>query len=226
MTWIAAQAVYASCRHFTSCVIQVHTVWRTVPRSAFKCDSAAMPACRDLGETFKWAFVGTSNADTAFFADAAHNTVKDLDADMPFFLTGTLIMCPCHLTIMCIPIVWYIRVRYKLGRVPRQLLAVLHQEQALTALRGSYASDWSLPGFADNSWFGDAVFSAAYHPNPSAPSCVPCNYSRNTSELAVLRPVGCPCRPEQLCLADKDQQVFPNASQYCGIPRYLSSALC
>ena len=76
---------------------------------------------------------------------------------------------------------------------------------------------------ADNMWFGDGVFSAAYHPNPSAPSCVPCNYSRNTSELAVGRPMGCPCSPGQLCQADKDQSIFPNASQYCGIPRYLYS---
>ena len=88
---------------------------------------------------------------------------------------------------------------------------------------GSCASEVIFSGRADNIWFGDAVFSAAYHPNPSAPSCVPCNYGRNTSELAVLRPMGCPCRPEQLCLADKDQQIFPNASQYCGIPRYLHS---
>ena len=80
-----------------------------------------------------------------------------------------------------------------------------------------------LLGHADNMWFGDGVFSAAYRPNPSAPSCVPCNYSRGTSELAVPRPAGCPCRPEQLCQADKDQQIFPNASQYCGIPRYFES---
>ena len=50
-----------------------------------------MPCCaarRDLGDTFKWAFLGTSNTDTAIFVDAAHNVVKGLDADMPYFLTG------------------------------------------------------------------------------------------------------------------------------------------
>ena len=47
-----------------------------------------------LERRFKWAFIGTSNADTAFFADAAHDIVKDLDPDMPYFLTGTLIMLP------------------------------------------------------------------------------------------------------------------------------------
>ena len=91
--------------------------------------------------------------------------------------------------------------------------------------RGGHASNRTPSAHADNMWFGDEVFSAAYHPNPSAPSCVPCNYSRNTSELAVLRPAGCPCRPEQLCQADKAQQVFPNASLYCGIPRYLHSTI-
>ncbi len=45
---------------------------------------------------------------------------------MPYFLTGTLIMCPYHLSTMCFLIVWHMRVRCKLGRVPRQLLAVLH----------------------------------------------------------------------------------------------------
>ena len=46
-------------------------------------------ALRDLGPTsFKWAFVGTRNADTAFFADAAARAVEGLDPDVPSLLTG------------------------------------------------------------------------------------------------------------------------------------------
>ncbi len=44
--------------------------------------------CRDLGDTFKWAFFGTTNTYTAIFSDAASNIVKGLDHDMPYFLTG------------------------------------------------------------------------------------------------------------------------------------------
>ena len=43
---------------------------------------------RDLGATFKWVFFGTTNTDTAIFVDAAQNIVKDLDHNMPYFLTG------------------------------------------------------------------------------------------------------------------------------------------
>lgn len=68
-------------------------------------------------------------------------------------------------------------------------------------------------------WFADRPFGDNYHPNPKAPSCVPCNYSKSTAELAVPRPQGCPCRPELLCQADTDQSVFPSVSKYCGIPR-------
>ena len=57
----------------------------------------ALPVCRDLGETFKWAFLGTSNTDTAIFVDAAHSVLKGLDADMPYFLTGQELSCmPCQ----------------------------------------------------------------------------------------------------------------------------------
>ena len=45
-------------------------------------------ALRDLGISFKWAFVGTCNADTAFFADAAARVVEGLDPNVPFLLTG------------------------------------------------------------------------------------------------------------------------------------------
>jgi len=47
-------------------------------------------SCRDLGDTFKWAYFGPSNTDTAVFLDAAENMVKGLDADMPYFLSGDL----------------------------------------------------------------------------------------------------------------------------------------
>ncbi len=45
-------------------------------------------AYRDLGDTFKWAYFGTSNADTAFFPRGAANAVKGLDPDMPIILSG------------------------------------------------------------------------------------------------------------------------------------------
>ena len=80
--------------------------------------------------------------------------------------------------------------------------------------------------YADNMWFGDGAFAEAYHPNPSAPACVPCNYSMDTSELTVPRPMGCPCRPELLCQADQHQSIFPDISKYCGIPRSAAMADC
>lgn len=56
-------------------------------------------AYHDLGDTFKWAFVGTMNADTAFFPRAAANAIKDLDPNMPYFLTGVAIVASqCLLT--------------------------------------------------------------------------------------------------------------------------------
>ena len=44
--------------------------------------------CRDLGATFKWVFFGTTNTDTAIFVDAAQNIVRDLDHNVPYFLSG------------------------------------------------------------------------------------------------------------------------------------------
>ena len=41
---------------------------------------------RQLGDSFKWLFY--TDDDTMFFLDAAINVVKDLDPDMPYFLTG------------------------------------------------------------------------------------------------------------------------------------------
>ncbi len=43
---------------------------------------------RQLGDSFKWLFY--TDDDTMFFLDAAVNVVKDLDPDMPYFLTGFL----------------------------------------------------------------------------------------------------------------------------------------
>ena len=66
----------------------------TVLRSFYEGDTRAalVPflAYRDLGDTFKWAYFGPSNTDTAVFLDAAENMVKGLDADMPYFLSGDL----------------------------------------------------------------------------------------------------------------------------------------
>lgn len=47
-----------------------------------------------LGDTFKWAYFGTLNTHTAFFPEAAARSVRGLDPDMPYFLTGT----PLHHT--------------------------------------------------------------------------------------------------------------------------------
>ncbi|CAK0783338.1 hypothetical protein CVIRNUC_006537 [Coccomyxa viridis] len=87
--------------------------------------------------------------------------------------------------------------------------------------------DHTMPYFlSDNMWFGDGAFAEAYHPNPYAPACVPCNHSMDTSELTVPRPMGCPCRPELLCQADLNQSIFPDVSKYCGIPRSAAMADC
>ena len=40
------------------------------------------------GTSFRWAFVGTPDAHTAFFPDAAAHVTRGLDADVPYFLTG------------------------------------------------------------------------------------------------------------------------------------------
>lgn len=87
-------------------------------------------------------------------------------------------------------------------------------------------TDSYVVSYADNMWFGDGAFAEAYHPNPYAPACVPCNHSMDTSELTVPRPMGCPCRPELLCQADLNQSIFPDVSKYCGIPRSAAMADC
>ncbi len=50
------------------------------------CDAAN----RGLNDSFKWLFYGDD--DTVFFLKGAMNVVKDLDPNMPYFLTGTF----CH----------------------------------------------------------------------------------------------------------------------------------
>lgn len=42
--------------------------------------------CRHYGNTYKWLFYGDD--DTVFFLDAAMEVVKDLDPELPYFLTG------------------------------------------------------------------------------------------------------------------------------------------
>lgn len=205
-----------------------HAVIQTNPCHLQLPWSCPHPVCRDLGETFKWAFLGTSNTDTAIFVDAAHNIVKELDADMPYFLTGETDILALSFCTQDRPwsALWegcrQAGVRLEMERASmRPCCTMTVFDYGQPHVRGGLQTTGPFSDHADNMWFGDAVFSAAYHPHTSAPSCVPCNYSRDTSELAVVRPAGCPCRPEQLCQADKDQQIFPNASQYCGIPRYL-----
>ena len=48
-------------------------------------------ALKVLGETFRWAFVGTPDAQTAFFPAAAVHITAGLDANVPYFLTGVLL---------------------------------------------------------------------------------------------------------------------------------------
>ena len=45
-------------------------------------------ALQHVGPTFKWAFVGTPDAETAFFPAAAAHLVGGLDHNMPYLLTG------------------------------------------------------------------------------------------------------------------------------------------
>jgi hypothetical protein len=47
-------------------------------------------AYRNVKDTFKWVFIGSSDADTAFFPRAAANVVRNLNPDMPYFLTGNV----------------------------------------------------------------------------------------------------------------------------------------
>ena len=49
-------------------------------------------AFQALGDTFRWAFVGTPDAETAFFPHAAAHITRGLDADVPYFLTGALLL--------------------------------------------------------------------------------------------------------------------------------------
>ena len=52
---------------------------------------------RQLGDSFKWLFY--TDDDTMFFLDAAINIVKDLDPNMPYFLTG--VPLPHRLLLSC-----------------------------------------------------------------------------------------------------------------------------
>lgn len=52
-------------------------------------DASCDAANRGLNESFKWLFYGDD--DTVFFLEGAMNVVKDLDPNMPYFLTGA----PC-----------------------------------------------------------------------------------------------------------------------------------
>ncbi len=51
-------------------------------------------AYSSLGDSFKWAYFGTLNTDTAFFPEAAARAVAGLDPDEPYFLTGDA--CSLH----------------------------------------------------------------------------------------------------------------------------------
>jgi hypothetical protein len=61
---------------------------RTGTAGASRAALAPFLALRQLGPTFKWAFVATSDADTAFFARAAARMVQGLDPEVPYLLTG------------------------------------------------------------------------------------------------------------------------------------------
>ena len=69
----------------------------------------------------------------------------------------------------------------------------------------------------------------SHHPHSEAPLCVPCNYTGNTSTLDFHYPVGCPCRPADLCAADHKGNAPPDISvcvyiwnmQYIAISQFL-----
>ena len=55
---------------------------------------APLLALRDLDSAFKWAFFSTADTETVFFPHAAANLVKDLNPDLPYFLTGHFVRAP------------------------------------------------------------------------------------------------------------------------------------
>lgn len=60
-----------------------------------------------------------------------------------------------------------------------------------------------------------------HHPHEKAPVCVPCHYTKNTSDLPFPSPPGCPCTPEILCNADVGQEFLAKSGPRgaCGMPR-------
>ena len=67
--------------------------------------------------------------------------------------------------------------------------------------------------YADHMWWQEYLDGhpdkikpgSIYHPHEKAPVCVPCHYTKNTSDLPFPSPPGCPCTPEILCNADVGQ---------------------
>lgn len=45
-----------------------------------------------LGDTYKWMLYGDD--DTIFFVEGVQNLVKDIDPNLPYFITGKLSSCP------------------------------------------------------------------------------------------------------------------------------------
>ena len=78
---------------------------------------------------------------------------------------------------------------------------------------------------ADNMWYSEHMAKASSHPNQASPQCVPCNYTKDVTQLRWPMPRGCPCRPEDLCNADK-AGTFSKHGRPCGMPRCIADVAC
>ena len=47
-----------------------------------------------FGDTYKWMLYGDD--DTMFFAEGIQNLVKDIDPNMPYFITGKVLCIVCY----------------------------------------------------------------------------------------------------------------------------------
>ena len=57
-----------------------------------------------------------------------------------------------------------------------------------------------------------------HHPAPTAPRCLPCNYTVDVSLLPMKMASGCPCTPALMCsVVHGYKDLFSPRS--CGIPR-------
>ena len=71
---------------------------------------------------------------------------------------------------------------------------------------------------ADNMWWSEHMKTVHQHPAPTAPRCLPCNYTVDVSLLLMKMASGCPCTPALMCsVVHGYKDLF--SPQSCGIPR-------